>query len=120
MTQEEWSKIVSYYYNEAPDSLESNYLPIATQLDRFEAKTPDYPAASPPETTYIKIDPGNHALYVANGIDLKLRAFDRRLKLVGEVQTSTVMVDIAFRDLSKPGLRSATLLTMSPTEACNR
>jgi hypothetical protein len=112
MTQEAWSKIVSYYYNEAPDSLERNYLPVSIQLDRFEAKTPDYPTGSPPETSYVKIDPGNHALYVANGIDLKLRSFDQHLKPVGEVQTPNVMVDIAFHDLSKPGLRSATVLTM--------
>ena len=112
MTEEEWAKIVSYFYDEAPDSLEEDYQPISTQLDRFEAKTPDYPTPSPPVTSYVKIDPGNHAVYLAHGLELKMRSFNQRLQPVGEAKTHNVMVDIAFHDLSKPGLRSATLLTM--------
>jgi len=112
MTKEDWAKIVSYFYEEAPDSLEQIDQPISTQLDRFEVKTPKYPATSPPVTSYVKIDPGNHAVYLAHGQDLKLRSYNQRLQLIGEAQTPDVMVDIGFQDLSKPGLRTATLLTM--------
>ena len=112
VTEEEWSKIVSYFYEAAPDSLEQDDQPISTQLDRFKLKAPGYPVPSPPLTSYIKIDPGNHAVYLGHGQDLKLRSYNQQLQLVGEAQTPNVMVDIAFHDMSKPGLRSATLLTM--------
>ncbi len=112
MSEEEWAKIVSYFYDQAPDSLEQDYQPISTQLDRFEVKTPDYPTPSPPVTSYVKIDPGNHAVYLGDGQELKLRSYNQLLQPVGETKTPNVMVDIAFHDLSKSGPRSATLLTM--------
>ena len=112
MTEEEWIKIVSYFFDEAPDSLAKENQPISPHLDRFEAKTPDYPMASPPVTSYIKIDPGNHAVYVADGVGLTLRSFNKLLQPVGEAKTPNVTADIAFHDLSKPGPRSGTLLTM--------
>ncbi len=112
MTAAEWEKIVKYFYAEAPDSLAHSYPPISAVLDRFTVKTPDFPLESPPVTSYIKIDPGNHALYLAHGTQQKLRSFNQRLQQVGEVNTLQVATDIAFQDLSKPGRRSATLLNM--------
>src|SRR5258706_3892268 len=94
----EWGKIVNYFYEEAPDSLHSTYPLISKKLDRFVIKTPSFPIEYPPVSCLVKIDQKNHAIYVAHGTQLKLKAFNQRLEQVDEVNTITVAVGLAFNE----------------------
>ncbi len=72
---EDWGKIVSYFYDEAPDSLLKNYPPIATKQTRFEVKPSTFPNDFPPVSSLVQIDPANHAIYIAHGTQLKIKSF---------------------------------------------
>jgi hypothetical protein len=112
ISQDEWNKIVNYFYDNAPDTLTHVYPPIDPKLDLFEARTPHYPQEVPPVTCYIRIDPGNHGILASDGVTFKLRSFNSGLRIVGEVPTSKAASDVAFADIKKPGSQQATLLNM--------
>lgn len=121
LTPDEWDKIVNYYYYESPDSLALPKPVIARDLAMF---TPAVPPGidKPPTTTFIRIDPGNHAIYRADGENQKLESFNASLRITSEVATLQAVSDVAFNDLETPGNRRAMVLNMGklkPTDVTN-
>ncbi len=113
ITDEQWAQIVGYYFDEAPDSLPSDTARIEPNTYRFTVRMPVRAKNDPPPvSSYVKIDPGNHGIYVGQGVELALRSYNTKLDVVSRVPLTNVMADIAFDDLAKPGTRSGTLLVM--------
>lgn len=112
ISPDQWSKIMNYFYEEAPDSLALSYSAISKEFDQFEVKTPAIEPGSPPVSSLVKIDEANHRLFVAHGTEMKLKVFDAKLKKTGEAGTITVAVDLSLETNGEMKNRSGLLLNM--------
>jgi len=104
ISDDDWAKIVNYFYEEAPDSLNEKYSPIDTTLDRFEIKTPLFPNETPPVTCLVKIDQKKRGIYIVHGTQLLLKSFDQNLKKIDEAKLKTVAVGLNLPDNNQSGL----------------
>jgi hypothetical protein len=113
LSPEEWEAIVNYFYKAAPDSLVEDRQPIHVGIDLFNVSFPEAGKDQPPPTTtYIEIDPGNHGIYAAQGVEQKLYSYNSKLHPVSAISTKQVVTDIAFKNLTDPGRRTAVMLNM--------
>lgn len=109
LSDEEWTKIVNYYIDAAPEVAEPQKRPsVKNFTNRFIVKQAF--AASAPSNTFLKIDPANSLIYAANRIDSSLYIFNSELRLLQRQNVHGVVVDMFFEnDLKQAGGRSGVL-----------
>lgn len=109
LSSEKWQKILNYYKKAAPEVLtpaERNTEIISDTLF-FKAHTSEYRSGDPPMVTAVNFDPGNQLIYASNAIEGKFLIFDRKLRLVNELDFRSIISHINFtNDINTPGKRN--------------
>jgi len=105
---EDWKKIASFYFNQAPDSMAGQGRePIHEFTDLFLTRQVTISEGKLPSASYIKIDSANHWIFVANAFDSSLHIYDQELKLVASNNMHSTIVNIQFANsILKTGNRS--------------
>jgi hypothetical protein len=112
LTKEQWSAILNYYYTLAPAAPlpQQRSEPIGSDLHLFKVIIPKFQIFHPPITTCVKIDPGNHLIYVCDGLDKQVSVFDLNLNLKSSARSFSPVTWMDFSDsLKRPGSRDAIL-----------
>ena len=106
INKEDWQKIVRYYLLAAPEKNAPQIrVPIKFFTSRFKVKMPSAEGKTP-FNTFLKIDPGNKKIYVANGWDSSLNVYDHQLNLLQKNKVDGILIDIFFQtDIHQPGKR---------------
>lgn len=109
--KEDWNKVIGYYLTEAPQSMPLQPRPIIQKIsDQFfvQKKTVN----THPQTTLVKIDPGNKWIYVATR-DSLLTVFDSNLSSISTNYVGDISADMFFTSpLIIPGSRKGLLTKM--------
>lgn len=105
---EEWNKIVSFYIKHSPDSVAGQARPPVHQVTNlFHVKRVLLPSGAYPSATFVKIDPGNHRIYAANGYDSSLDIYNTHGDLLSKNYLHNTVVDMYFdQPLGNSGVRS--------------
>ncbi|HWB24364.1 MAG TPA: VCBS repeat-containing protein [Chitinophagaceae bacterium] len=107
VTLQDWNKIINYYKASAPDTLPGqNRPPVQQFTSRFAVKQVPVDKGFP-SATFVKIDPGNKWMYVANATDSAMYVYDKDLKKISNENVHAVIVDMDFSTgLATPGERN--------------
>jgi hypothetical protein len=92
-----WMRIIHYYATTAPVQLpQQNRPPVQQYTNLFTIKKYLLPQGVLPATTYIKIDEGNHWIYMANALNSSLNIYDEHLQKIAKYNVHGVVVDMQF------------------------
>lgn len=108
---DDWNQIVSYFSEEAPDSMpRQGRPPITIFTNRFTVSPVPLPPGSIPSTAYVKIDPGNHWILAANSWDSTLKVYDSNLHMLSSNKLNGILLNMDFDEpLAIPGARQGIL-----------
>src|SRR5215217_2501251 len=91
-----WSAIVDYYTNNAPEKLDTqNRGPVQQFTNVFQPKEAII-KGNHPTATYTHIDPGNQCIYMSHEHDSTFYIFDKDLHLIGNKNIHGVLTDLLF------------------------
>jgi hypothetical protein len=78
----DWPKIVDYYRQKAPDSLQLPEPPpeVQTDLPLFRVRRPQWEGARPPATAMVAVDPQTHHIYSSDATAKTLTRWDENLQ----------------------------------------
>ncbi|HVB02852.1 MAG TPA: VCBS repeat-containing protein [Chitinophagaceae bacterium] len=122
LTPEQWKAIVDYYQTLAPEKPlpQQRKDSITMGLKVFAVEIPDFRLTHPPVTCCVKIDPGNHCVYICDGLDNQIRVFDKNLHFQSSARSNSPVTWINFPEgANLPGPRKGILTDigiMRPTE----
>lgn len=106
----DWDAVVNYYSKEAPEKPLKQERPAIKEYTNQFLINEGIIEGSSPSATYVKIDPGNRHIYVANAFDSLFIVFDQELRLLQKQKIGKIAVDIDFvNNLNMPGERSGVL-----------
>jgi hypothetical protein len=115
LSKEEWTKIVNYYKNEAPEIplLQKPYSSITNSLPLFKATTITLSDKPLPQTTLLKYDNATSLLYVGDAQN-ELYVVDSAFQLKTVWNVDSPPSDIYFPKNAKP--RLLTIGTFNPSD----
>ncbi|MFH5883481.1 FG-GAP repeat domain-containing protein [Halalkalibaculum sp. DA3122] len=96
LTTSEWQKVLNYYEEAAPETLQRPHREnkIVTDSFSFTALSPGPVSAELPLVTAARFDTLNQRLYAADANMKKLLVFDRDLTLIEELNAASPIADI--------------------------
>lgn len=94
----DWPKIVDYYRQKAPDSLQIPEPPpeVQTDLPLFRVRRPPWEGARPPATAMVAIDPQTHHIYSSDATAKTLTQWSEGLKSTRFGPAGLIGVDVRF------------------------
>lgn len=100
LSSDEWQKILSYYYNAAPNELipEKREPPIITDEIFFKAHEPVYRTDAPSTATAVRFDPGNKLIYASDIEGTNFLIFNEQLELENSLFLNSTLSDIQFKE----------------------
>ena len=112
LTLDQWNKIVAYYLNEAPDSLQNETLTVTDSLEGFEIIHSSFSLKNP-ATTYVGILGEQKKIFFGDGLSQQLYQLSPDLSLEDSFHVGEGLANVA---ITRSELKALTMGVLHPSD----